>query len=286
MKVVILGASGMLGRDLVAECNSRVWQVTAWGRAELDLATEFELPSDLRADVIFNCAAYTAVDRAESDFEVALQVNGRGVARLAKQCLDRKIRLVHFSTDYVFDGTASEPYGESDPVNPRSAYGKSKLEGERAALELGATVLRTAWLFGPQGNCFPKSILRAALDGKPLRVVSDQLGCPTYTPDLAWVAAEMVAQGLAAGLYHAVSPEPMSWHAFASKVVGSYFKLHNKPLVEIAPIASSEWPTPAPRPAYSVLSIEKLRKAGIEWPRTTNEAIQHFVSHAEGISDV
>lgn len=287
MTVLILGAGGMLGQDLLAECRSRGWNACAATRTEVDLTTTFEIQDLTQYDAVFNCAAYTAVDRAESEPELAHQINAAGTARLAELCQAASVPLLHFSTDYVFDGTKTEPYAEDDPVNPQSVYGKSKLAGEQAALRAGATVLRTAWLFGSHGHCFPRSILRAWLAGKPVRVVSDQWGNPTYTPDLAWVAAEVAAKGLWGELFHAVSPDAMTWHEFASRVVRAYAAEHGLPEPDpLAAISTQDWPTPAPRPAYSVLSTAKLGRAGIQWPRGIEAAISHFVCHVQGIRDV
>ncbi|GMV89654.1 MAG: NAD(P)-dependent oxidoreductase [Chthonomonas sp.] len=264
MRVCVVGGSGMLGCEVVREATSRGWEVWAPSRGEFDVTDPVSVAqiavAEPKFDACINCAAYTAVDRAETERDEALAMNALGPAYLAAACLQAGSRLVHVSTDFVFDGTASEPYRTGDPTHPLSVYGESKLEGEGPVLGSGGIVVRTSWLFGPErGGGFPGAIVRAARAGKPLRVVADQVGTPTYAPDLARLLVEMVAQNAAPGLYHAAGPEVLTWHAFAVRAVRACGLD-----VEVQPIATSDWPTAAHRPAYSALDSSSVSAFG--WP--------------------
>jgi dTDP-4-dehydrorhamnose reductase len=210
--------------------------------------------------VVFNCAAMTAVDACESDEERALAVNAGGVANAAALARAAGARLVQVSTDYVFDGSAREPYREDAPAAPRSAYGRSKLAGEAEALAGDvALVVRTSWLFGPGGGNFVATMLRLIAAGTdPLRVVDDQVGCPTYAPYLAralWDLAELGPGRGAAGIVHYRNREPVSWCGFAREIAASW-----APAVGVEPVTTADFPRPAPRPAYSVLAVERFEE--------------------------
>lgn len=267
MIVLVLGATGMLGRDVVATLTDLGHNVLAPTRAELDLTGDFTLPACDRA---INCAAYTAVDLAETEPEKARALNANVPARLAKRLGDR---LIHVSTDFVFDGSARTPYRPGDPTGPLQVYGQTKLDGESPVLENGGTVVRTSWLFGEHGRCFPRTILNAARAGKPLRVVNDQIGTPTATADLAIALASIVEAG-PIGLLHCGGPEVMSWADLAERTLKAAGLD-----VPIAPVPSTEYPTPARRPAYSALAPgpvalptidASLAKAVAIWLRATS----------------
>ncbi len=254
----------MLGIEVVRQAEASDWEVWAPCRDAFDLTDPVSVAqiavAEPKFDACINCAAYTAVDRAETERDQALALNALGPAFLAAACLQAGTRLVHVSTDFVFDGTGSVPYRPEDPTHPLSAYGESKLEGEGPVLGSGGIVVRTSWLFGPErGGGFPGAIVRAARAGKPLRVVADQTGTPTYAPDLARLLVEVVAQNAAPGLYHAAGPEAVTWHAFAVRALQACGLD-----VEVQPITTSEWPTAAHRPAFSALDSSSV--AGFGWP--------------------
>lgn len=276
MRVVVTGDKGMLGTDLVIELVSRGHETVGLDLPNFDITNPEDCARMVsgefgeKLDVVFNCAAYTAVDKAETERDAAFMVNGLGPGYLAQSCAMAGIRLIHIGTDFVFDGLKSEPYTEEDSTNPLGVYGESKLQGEKAVLALGGTVVRTAWLYGPNGPSFPRTMIRAWLAGKPLSVVSDQIGSPTYTGDLARVLVDLAEKNLPGGLYHAAGPEAMTWHDFATRAITAYRDevLKSSRPVEIAMIKTEDWPTPARRPSYSVLSIEKLAAEEIApmWP--------------------
>jgi dTDP-4-dehydrorhamnose reductase len=278
MRILVLGATGMLGSDLVKVLRERGHKVTAFSSKDLDITNEVlvsETPALSRKNYewVINCAAYTNVDGAEEEPEKARDLNEEAVFNLAAR-LERVPRLLHFSTDFVFDGSKGSPYVETDEVNPLGEYGRSKMGGERyaEAMTENAIILRTSWLFGANGRSFPKAMISAHDAGKHLRVVNDQIGCPTYTIDLAVAAAEAIEKHLEGGTYHACGQDVMSWHDFAEATLSTWT---GSP-VEIDAIPSSEYPTLAKRPAYSVLDTGKLTKAGISPWRTTAECIQDF----------
>ena len=287
MNVVVVGSKGMLGSDVVAEFQSSGHSVLPLDVEEIDITKAESVASFLghvaghRFDWCVNCAAYTDVDKAESEPDLATEVNGLGPGYLARACLIAGMRFLHIGTDFVFDGNKRSPYTESDPTHPLGAYGRSKLAGERSAVEAhpGTIVVRTAWLFGPNGPSFPKTMIKAWRAGKSLRVVADQIGSPTYTGDLARTLRDIVEKDLGPGVYHAAGPDAMSWHALAHYAIRAYRDryLPGEPEPIIDPIATDEWPTPAVRPAYSVLSTAKLANAGIEPMRHLPEAMRDFV---------
>jgi dTDP-4-dehydrorhamnose reductase len=257
----------MLGRQVVAEGRRRGHPALGLSRAQADVTDRERLLAwgrEFRPEVVFNCAAMTAVDDCESDEERALAVNAGGVANAAALARAAGARLVQVSTDYVFDGFASEPYREDAPAAPRSAYGRSKLAGEAEALAAdgaggAALVVRTSWLFGPGGGNFVATMLRQIGAGTdPLRVVDDQVGCPTYAPYLARALWDLAALGPgrgAAGVVHYRNREPVSWCGFAREIAASW-----APAVAVEPVTTAEVPRPAPRPAYSVLAVERFEE--------------------------
>lgn len=283
MKVLVVGASGMLGSEVAKELRDRNHEVIAPSSAELNLTEPESVAAVAQMkdiDWCINCAAYTAVDKAESEEQAAAELNALGPGYLARACAMANIKLVHVSTDFVFDGTASEPYREDDQTNPLGVYGRTKLAGEEA-VQAGnpmALIFRTAWLYGPHGKSFPRTMIEAWRAGKNLKVVADQMGSPTYAPDLAQTIADAIEKDLFPGIYHATGPDAMTWHEFAVMVIRAYRDARGiVKNIEIAPVATKDWPTPATRPKYSVLSNQRLLGAGIESMRTTHDALQDFV---------
>lgn len=254
MRMLITGAGGMLGHDLTQSASAAGWDVVPLSHGELDIADHSALDSRLsseRPDVVINCAAWTDVDGAEENAEAALATNGAGagnVARAADRC---GAWMVHISSDYVFDGAKREPYVESDATNPLSAYGSSKLAGERAVAENAPerhTVVRSSWLFGAHGRCFPATILGLAAERDQLTIVDDQRGCPTFTGHLAQALVQLAGGPPPAGIVHLAGGGACSWFDLAAHVV----ELAGLGC-ELIPISTAEMPRPAVRPAYSVL---------------------------------
>ncbi|HXT22485.1 MAG TPA: dTDP-4-dehydrorhamnose reductase [Thermoanaerobaculia bacterium] len=256
MRALIFGGRGMLGRAVAEEAGRRGWPVAAPGHAEADVSEAGVVGArvrDFAPQVVFNCAAFTKVDDCETKREHAFAVNGDAVGTIAAAAREAGAALVHVSSDYVFDGAASEPYPEDHATAPLSVYGASKLRGEERALEYdGSLVVRASWLFGPGGPNFVLTMLRLIDQGKvPLRVVDDQVGCPTYTPFLAAALCDLAEKG-ARGLVHYRNREPVSWCGFAREIATGW-----DPAVEVQPITTAEYPRPARRPAYSVLAVDR-----------------------------
>lgn len=276
MKLALIGSNGMLARKVYEQAPADDYAVTGFDLPDFDITSRDQVLAEmerLQPDVIVNCAAYTNVDGAEADEELANRVNGAGPGYLAEAAKAAGALLVHVSTDYVFDGCAGKPYVEPDRVGPLSAYGRSKLAGEQALLASGLTrylLVRTSWLHGPGGKNFVSTILRLAKERKELRVVADQIGSPTFTGDLAaglFALAGMVLREERAGrdapcgIYHFANAGQCSWHEFASAIVAEARDLGVPLAVErVVPIPTAEYPLPAPRPAWSVLSSGCYRK--------------------------
>ncbi len=263
MQFVITGAAGMLGQDLTAAAKSAGHEVVAMSRAELDIsdrAAVEEALSAARADVVVNCAAWTDVDGAESSPEQALAVNGAGAGNVARAAAASGAWTIHVSSDYVFDGTKRSPYVESDAVGPASSYGRSKLAGERAVAAHAPgrhTIVRSSWLFGAGGPCFPATILRLAGERDELNVVDDQIGCPTFTGHLAVALMDLAARppvrpSPPLGIVHLAGGGACSWYEFAREIVARAGLR-----CEVKPCTTADMPRPATRPAYSVLGSER-----------------------------
>jgi len=256
VKVLLAGGSGQLGQAFRPWAEARGWTVWAPSRGELDITRPEDVErtvQQLRPQVILNAAAYTAVDRAEEEPELAMATNGQAVAHLARAANACGAVLVQISTDYVFDGSATSPYREEDPPRPLSVYGKSKLLGEQAAREAREhLIVRTSWLFGKGWN-FVEAIRRQLLAGvKELRVVADQVGRPTYAVDLAGALGELLLRGCR-GVFHVANAGATTWAGFAAAIV-SNLGLN----VPVVPITTAEAARPAPRPAYSVLDTSRF----------------------------
>jgi dTDP-4-dehydrorhamnose reductase len=257
MRCLVLGGTGMLGQAVVAEARSRGAAALGLSRAQADLTDRGSLlgwAEAFRPDVVINCAAHTRVDTCETEPERAFAINGEGVANAAALARRAGAWLVHVSTDYVFDGRGSEPYREDSRVAPLSVYGRSKLEGERRALEYDRSlVVRTSWLFGPGGPSFVATMVNLIEAGRlPLRVVSDQQGAPTYTRFLARALLDLAGRE-AAGIVHYQNREPVSWYAFAVAIARLW-----SGAAEVIPVTTAEFPRPAPRPAWSVLDVGRF----------------------------
>ncbi len=260
---LVTGASGMLGQDVAGLLRSRGDEVTAAARADLDVTDPAAVQALVTGhDVVVNCAAYTAVDAAEEHERDAFAANAVGPAVVARAARAAGARLVHVSTDYVFDGVATSPYAEDAVIAPRSAYGRTKAAGEWAvrAEAPDHLLVRTAWLYGAGGPCFPKTIARVAAERGGLDVVDDQTGQPTWTADLADLVVRLVDAGAPAGTYHGTSSGAVTWHGFAQAVVEA---AGLDPAI-VRPTTSEAFVRPAPRPPYSVLGHDTLTAAGVE----------------------
>ena len=272
--ILVTGCNGQLGKELqdIAPLYSS-FKFIFLSREDLPIH-HFELVRNFfditKADYCINCAAYTAVDKAESEKELAFQVNGEAVGVLAAVCKKYHTKFIHISTDYVFDGTAAVPYKEDSPANPVSIYGASKLEGEKQAIKYNpdSLIIRTSWMFSSHGKNFVKTMLRLMSERNEINVVNDQLGSPTYAADLAAMIINIIANcsegvltdqlstaNFQSGIYHYSNNGIISWYDFAlaiKELTGSNCIIH--------PISTSQYPTPAKRPHYSVFKKEKIIK--------------------------
>ena len=264
MRWLLTGSAGMLGTDVHELLLAEGEEVTAVARADLDLTDEVAIRAAVAGhDVVVNCAAWTAVDDAEEHEDEAFSVNAVAPALLARAARGHGARLVHLSTDYVFDGHAGSPYAETAAMRPASAYGRTKAAGEwavRAELPEAHLVLRLAWLYGAHGSCFPTTIVRLARERGGVNVVADQVGQPTWTRDVASLLLRLVRAGVPAGTYHATASGQTSWFEFARAAVTAA----GMPAETVQPVESAQFPRPAPRPSYSVLGHAALEAAGIE----------------------
>ncbi len=279
-RAVVFGASGQLGVELVRELRSRQYEVGAWDRAHADITDPAAVERSLAnfdAHVVCNCAAYNQVDVAEKEPQAAFQVNALAVRNLALACRQIDARLVHFSTDYVFDGAASRAYVEEDPTHPLGAYAVSKLAGElyaQAYLDR-ALVVRTSGVFGPGGlvtarGNFVELMLRLAGSGQPIRVVEDHVASPTFAPYLAARTADLLERN-ASGVYHAGGGAPVSWFDFA-KLIFDVAGL----TPQLQRTNEREYRTPARRPKYSPLSNAKMERAGVAPMPSLREAVETY----------
>jgi dTDP-4-dehydrorhamnose reductase len=262
MRILITGADGQLGHELQRTLQGQDLILAIWPAFDLLKPEAGRFIIDARPDVVIHAAAYTDVEGAESEPDLAMAVNAEGTERVARACAEAGARLVYISTDYVFDGRKRQPYLEQDETNPLGAYGRSKLEGERRALAgcPNAIVVRTAWLYGPHGKNFVKTIMRLASEKPELRVVADQRGCPTHARDLAEALGKLLAVDLR-GITHATNSGDCTWHEFASAIVALMGAA-----VPVRPISTAEAHRAAPRPAYTVLANTILAQAGIVLP--------------------
>ena len=264
MAWLVTGGAGMLATDVIGELQARGQEYVAVDVDELDItdpeAVE-EFVSELKPEVIVNCAAYTAVDAAEEDEAAAFTVNAVGPQHLAHAAKNVGATFVQISTDYVFGGDASTPYRTTDPLRPVGAYGRTKAAGEWASLyeNPGTYVVRTAWLYGAGGACFPKTMARLLESNGSVKVVDDQFGQPTWTKDLPRVVVDLVQQEAPFGVYHGTSEGETSWCGFTQAIAES---LGLSPTA-VQPVTSEEFVRPAPRPSYSVLDHDRFEAAGV-----------------------
>lgn len=281
-RILVTGMNGQLGQELQKTLASSA-EVIAVGREMAD----FSVPESLRQvvrevkpDIAINSAAYTAVDKAESELELAMAVNGEAPGIIAEECQKLGIRLIHISTDYVFDGSKSYPYQDTDPTNPLGAYGKSKLAGELAVRKNceDRVIIRTAWVYGVGGKGnFVKTMLRLGSDKEEIRVVADQIGSPTWTGDLANAIASLPSE-TPPGTYHYTNSGVASWYDFAVAIFEEASQLGwNLKVKRVIPITTAEYPTPAKRPAYSVLSCAKIAAVLGTYPPHWRQALRQML---------
>ena len=276
MRWLVTGAGGMLGRDLVTVLSAAGAEVTAVTRSQLDITDPAAVAEALPGhDVVVNAAAWTDVDGAESNEAEATRVNGLGPQLLAAACAAQGSRLVHLSTDYVFDGTAATPYAEDAPLAPVSAYGRSKAAGENAVRRLlpdASYVVRTAWLYGEHGGNFVRTMATLEASRETLDVVDDQIGAPTWTREVADAVVRLVTGDAPAGTYHATAQGQTSWFGLAQAV---FAEIGADP-ERVRRTTTDKFPRPAPRPAYSVLGHDAWDKAGLappgDWRAALHEA--------------
>jgi dTDP-4-dehydrorhamnose reductase len=283
VRLLITGGLGLLGQEIarvfegsagIRSTDREEWDVTdpAACRREVD---------GFRPDVVIHCAGYTAVDRAESEPERSRILNVEGTRNVARACRERGALMVTFGTDYIFDGASSRPYREEDPANPLSVYGRTKWAAEQALREEGGDhlLVRTQWMFGPAGKNFIRTILGKARQGETLRVASDQVGCPTFSRDLAGAVRNLLG-ARARGTVHFSSEGETSWYGLARHVL----ERCGLPADLVSPARTRELPYPAPRPAYGVLSKEKYRAIIGPSPRPWEEAVGEYLEmiDAEG----
>lgn len=263
-KVLVTGANGQLGqciKDAVNQINNSEYQYTFVTRQEFDLANiqmmrDYLTQNEL--DVLINCAAYTAVDLAEEEVDKAYAVNAEAVGEMAKICAEKNIEFIHVSTDYVFDGNADKPFAVDHETNPISVYGKSKLVGEQLAVKNNpeSIIIRTAWVYSQHGKNFMKTMLRLFADKDEISVVNDQKGTPTNANDIARAILKVVqAKKKTPGIYHFTNAGDTTWFGFAEAI-----KELTNAEIKINPIPTSQFPTPAKRPAYSVLDTAKIQE--------------------------
>jgi dTDP-4-dehydrorhamnose reductase len=279
-RILITGGGGMLGHALADQLVARGHRPRCLARGELDISDPAALDksfAECNPTLVLNCAAHTKVDLCEQETGKADAINGRAVGHLASLCRGNGAALVHVSTDFVFDGTSTRPYLTSDPVNPLSAYGKSKLLGETELQKNPPErwlIVRTAWVYGRHGANFPRTMVNAARAGKPLTVVNDQIGAPTHTPDLAAAILDLLDSG-AGGLWNVTNAGQTSWFDFARATLEEF----GIP-ASIAPISSAQWaanrPASARRPGYSVLDLSALTRQIKRPMRSWREALSEF----------
>jgi len=292
MKILLLGANGQVGRELcevVRGSNNKEIELIDRDRSQLDITQEEQVNqqiAEIQPSIVINAAAYTAVDQAEQETEIAFAVNRAAPAHIAKACAKYDIPLLHISTDYVFDGEKAGAYSEIDTVNPKSVYGQSKWEGEEAIRKHldRHIILRTSWVFGVYGKNFVYTMLRLAQQREELRVVNDQHGCPTSANSIANALVNIGNQVLngvvnAWGTYHYCGQPETTWFHFAETIIESSKESFDFKVKRIEPISTSEFPTPAKRPKNSVLNCEKIHGTfdieQVNWKHDLEKMIQH-----------
>ena len=281
MKILVTGYNGQLGYDVVKELNSRSVECRGVDREDFDITDRDETVGyicDYAPDAVIHCAAYTAVDRAEDDEDNCRKVNVDGTENIAVACEKLKAKMLYVSTDYVYGGDGEAPFETDSPTNPKNVYGITKLEGEKAVMKYidKFFIVRTSWVFGINGSNFVKTMLRLGDEKESLNVVCDQVGSPTYTPDLARLICDLIVTEKY-GIYHVTNENYCSWAEFAAEIMN----LGGKKTV-INPVPSSEYPTKAERPHNSRLSKKCLDEAGIKRLPTWQDALKRFLKEMSG----
>jgi dTDP-4-dehydrorhamnose reductase len=295
VKILLTGANGQIGTEIRSLGVARNIELIATTSQQLNITDAQQIQaaiSEQQPDVVINAAAYTAVDAAENDEAAAYAVNETGARNLAIACENQRCRLVHISTDFVFDGTSADTYGEDAPANPLNAYGKSKYAGEQAIREHCAqhVIVRTAWVFSPWAKNFMKTMLTLMEQGKTLNVVNDQQGSPTAAADAASALVEISRQltesrNPAFGTYHYCGQGQTSWFGFATRIAQSWQDFSGKS-VELSAIPTSEYPTPALRPQNSSLNCDRLQEnfgiTTVNWETATDREVRRYLNMAQG----
>jgi dTDP-4-dehydrorhamnose reductase len=280
MRVVVTGAAGQLGKDVLLELARKNHQAYGLDRQQLDITIEKDVMayiSEVKPDVILHCAAYTNVDAAEENEDAAYAVNAAGTEYLAKAASQTGAKMLYVSTDYVFDGSANEPYEVDEPTKALGAYGRTKLAGEQLLQKHldEFFIVRTAWVFGIHGNNFVKTMLRLGKERGEVGVVHDQVGSPTYTVDLAQFMVELMETDKY-GVYHATNNGICSWYEFAVEI----FKQAELD-VKVNPLTSDQFPRPAARPKYSVLSKKRIEQEGLKPLRDWKQALGAYLEESK-----
>ena len=292
MKVLVTGSGGQVGREIVKLTKSFKIQVIGLGHAELDVTDLVSISNALSThmpDLLVNTAAYTDVEKAESEMELAYDVNQWGAAKIAEICFDRRIPLIHLSTDYVFDGKKKQPYTEWDTENPINTYGRSKYEGEQAVRSIlnQHLILRTSWVFGVHGQNFVKTMLRLQKDGDPLHLISDTYGCPSDAADIAMVIMQLAYQvnknkRIQWGTYHYCGDHSTNWYSFAEEIFKKVSEVTGQPLPKILPISAEHYPSALKRPINTALSCQKIGETfdikPCQWKKGVHEVVNTLLN--------
>ena len=291
MKILVLGSKGQLGQCLNDQLAITEHDVVYTSRGQIDIA-EIEVTKaqmlEISPDIVINATAYTAVDRAQEEHQVADRINHLAVANIASICKQLDCWLIHVSTDYVFDGNSEVPYKEDNPTNPQGIYGDSKLKGEEAIKASGCKylIIRTAWVYSEYGNNFLKTMLRLGADSHELSIVGDQIGCPTYSQDIAKTIVSILSclnlEGSSSGTYHYCGDEPCSWYDFARAIFLEAEVQGLKTPSHVKSITTADYPTPAVRPAYSVLDCSKIESCFDVTSSSWRDGIKIVINRLQG----
>ena len=276
LKVVVTGAKGQLGQDFLSILPSDRYEVHGFGKEELDvtnLEQVKETISKIQQHIIIHTAAYTKVDQAEKEPDLAFQINGIGSRNLAIAASEHKSKLIYFSTDYVFNGRTNQPYNESDSPDPECVYATTKLAGERfvSAFHHKFFIIRTSWVYGEKGSNFVKSMIKASKERKTIEVVNDQIGCPTFTEDLVYAVMEIMETDKF-GIYHISNSGSCSWYQFAEAIF-----TEAGIQADLRPCTTDKYPRLAGRPKYSVLNHTSLKQNGFQEMRHWRTALREFM---------
>jgi len=291
MKILVLGSKGQLGQCLNDQLAITAHEVVYTSRGQIDIA-EFEVTKtqilEISPDIVINATAYTAVDKAEEERQAADRINHLAVANISNICNQLDCWLIHVSTDYVFDGNSEVPYKEDNPTNPQGVYGGSKLKGEAAIKASGCKylIIRTAWVYSEYGNNFLKTMLRLGADRDELSIVGDQIGCPTYAQDIAKSIVSILScldlKGSSSGIYHYCGDEPCSWYDFTRAIFLEAEVQGLKTPSYIKSITTADYPTPAIRPAYSVLDCTKIESVFDVTRSNWRDGIKSVIDRLQG----